>query len=74
MWGHVCIILDACIVFGKVFLYSSGEAYFSKDIGIGVHSCTCVARYFQFHFGCMLGSLQGSAKNGAAHEHAVNSS
>ena len=32
-------------MFGKVFLYSSGEAYFFKDMGIGVHSCTCVAKY-----------------------------
>ena len=39
------MILDSCIVFGKVFLYSNGEAYFFKDMGIGVHSCTCVAKY-----------------------------
>ena len=45
MWGHFYIILDSCIVFGKVFLYSSGEAYLFKDMGIGVHSCTCVAKY-----------------------------
>ena len=40
------MILDSCIVFGNVFLYSSGEAFFSKDMGIGVHSCTCVAKYY----------------------------
>ena len=32
-------------MFGKVFLYNSGEAQFFKDIGIGVDSCTCVAKY-----------------------------
>ena len=32
-------------MFGKVFLHSSGEAYFFRDMGIGVHSCTCVAKY-----------------------------
>ena len=32
-------------MFGKVFLYSSGEAKFFKDMGIGVRSCTSVAKY-----------------------------
>ena len=32
-------------MFGKVFLYSSGEASIFKDMGIGVHSCTYVAKY-----------------------------
>ena len=40
-WDHFKIVLDSGIVFGKVFVYSSGEAYFCKDMGIGVHSCTC---------------------------------
>ena len=32
-------------MFGKVILYSSGEAYFFKDMGVGKHSCTCVSKY-----------------------------
>ena len=26
-------------------MYSSGEVYLFKDMGIGVHYCTCVAKY-----------------------------
>ncbi len=32
-------------MFGKVSLYSSGEAKLFKDMGIGLHSRTCVAKY-----------------------------
>ena len=32
-------------MFVEVFLYSSGEALFSKDMGIGVDYCTYVAKY-----------------------------
>ncbi len=41
----VCSAKHSCIVLGKVFEYSSAEAKFFKDMGIGVHSCTCVAKY-----------------------------